>query len=122
MNILFAFFLLTALAYGEVFKISGNLITFEDKEGLLVSGCIKDCLALKKFQEFKTIDLIKVRKNSQYVGSIGSDVCHLVYKADSILGVTESKDQRAFCVFSDSSMIEVNSLAQVLISKKIVRP
>jgi hypothetical protein len=122
MNVLFSFFLLTAIAYGEVFKISGNLITFENKEGLLVSGCVKECLALKKFQEFQSINLIKIRKNSQYVGSIGSDVCRMVYKADSILGIAENKDQLAFCVFSDSSMIEVNSLTQVLISKKIVRP
>ena len=113
---------MTLVARGDDFKISGNLISFENKEGLLVSGCRKDCLALKKFHEFQSINLIKIRKNSQFVGSIGSDVCRLVYKADSILGIAENKDQRAFCVFSDSSMIEVNSLSRVLVSKKMVRP
>ena len=41
-------------------------------------------------------------------------------KAESILGVAENQDGRAFCVFKDGSLIEINSLSSYLTEKKIV--
>ncbi len=113
--------LFSPLAFAETFKIAGELTSFENKDGLLIKGCEKNCLALKTVGEFKKIDLKKARGQETFHGSVGSDVCRLVYKAESVIGVTESKDQRAFCVFKDSSLIEINSLSQYLTDKKIVR-
>ena len=116
-------FFLTSITQADTFKISGELISFENKDGLLTKGCeSSSCIALKKVSEFKKINLKKIRAKEPFRGSIGSDVCRLVYKGESTLGVTETKDQRAFCVFSDQSMIETNSLSQYLTEKKIVTP
>ena len=72
-------------------------------------------------KKFKTIKLDKYRKPQRYANSLGSDVCSHVYNGGSILGQAENKDRRAFCVFKDGSMIEINSLTSYLKSKKIVR-
>lgn len=113
--------MLSTQTFAETFKIAGELASFENKDGLLIKGCEKNCLALKTVGEFKKIDLKKARAQETFHGSVGSDVCRLVYKAESVIGVNESKDQRAFCVFKDSSLIEINSLSQYLTDKKIVR-
>jgi hypothetical protein len=104
----------------ETFKVSSKLLTFENKDGLLLFGCTENCIALKKIKEFKKINLEKARKDIKFNGSIGSDVCKLIYLGESLLGTMENKDQRAFCVFSDSSMIETNSLSNYLKSHSIV--
>ena len=122
MKLAFFVFFLSTLTQADTFKISGELISFENKDGLLTKGCEASCIALKKVSEFKKINLKKIRAKESFRGSIGSDVCRLVYKGESTLGVTETKDQRAFCVFSDQSMIETNSLSQYLTEKKIVTP
>lgn len=36
------------------------------------------------------------------------------------LGVAENQDGRAFCVFKDGSLVEINSLSAYLLEKKIV--
>ena len=112
--------ILSFAASAETFQISGSLVNFENKNGLLIKGCEKDCLALKKIAEFKKINLKVARSDEKFFGSIGADVCHLVYKGESILGTIENKDQRAFCVFPDNSLVEINSLSQYLKDKKIV--
>ena len=105
----------------EVFQIGGTGHLFEVKKSVLVSGCEKSCEALDTIAKFKKIDLTKARKNLSFVGSTGSDVCKLVYKTKAIIGVNEAKDQRAFCVFKDQSMIEINSLSNYLESQKIIK-
>ena len=115
-------FFLTFTTLADTFKISGELISFENKDGLLTKGCEASCVALVKVSEFKKINLKKIRAKEVFRGSIGSDVCRLVYKGESTIGVTETKDQRAFCVFLDQSMIETNSLSQYLTEKNIVMP
>jgi hypothetical protein len=62
-----------------------------------------------------------VRKGMTYPNSIGSDVCNKVYNAGSLLGVAENSDRRAFCMFKDKSMVEMNSLTSYLVDKKIVK-
>lgn len=112
--------LFSTYALAEPFKISGELSEFKNQDGLLLRGCDKDCLALTTVRNFQHIDLKKERAKESYVSSIGSDVCRLVYKANSIIGVNQAKDQRAFCVFKDDSLIEMNSLGQYLKDKKFV--
>lgn len=112
--------ILTTTAYAEVFRIAGKMLEFENKDGLLVKGCSKSCDALDTVAKFKKIDLKKARAQEKFVGSAGSDVCRLVYKANSLIGVNQDKDQRAFCVFKDESLIETNSLSQYLLDKKII--
>lgn len=112
--------LFSVLASAETYKIGGDLIEFKDTDGLLLKGCEKDCLALKTVGKFKKINLKKERAKETFHGSVGSDVCRLVYKANSVIGVTQEKDQRAFCVFKDNSLIEINSLSSYLTEKKIV--
>jgi hypothetical protein len=107
-------------ASAETFKIGGELIVFENKDGLLLKGCEKECLALKKVAEFQKINLKKIRAKETFYASIGSDVCRLVYKSGSLIGINKEKDQRAFCVFKDNSLIEINSLSKYLVDKKIV--
>lgn len=107
-------------AKAEIFKINGELLDFKSQDGLLVRNCEKQCLALKSVSAHKKIDLKKIRKKQTYLGSVGSDVCRLVYEGGSVIGIAENRDQRAFCVFKDNSLIELNSLSAYLKEKKIV--
>lgn len=104
----------------EVFRIGGADFDFEEKE-ILLHGCQKDCLAQKALKTHKSIDLKKVRSQLTFVGSVGSDVCKHIYQAKSVIGTNMAKDQRAFCVFPDESMIEINSLSDYLEKKKIIK-
>lgn len=106
--------------HAESFKIAGSLASFSEKEGLLLKGCEKKCEALKVIQKHKKINLDEAREGMKTTNSVGSDVCLKVYKADSLLGVAENKDMRAFCMFKDHSMVEMNSLSEYLVKKKIV--
>lgn len=118
------FFILLALSsslHAETFKIGGNLIDFKNKDGLITNGCTKSCEALKQIQKHKSINMLEVRKGMTFTNSVGSDVCGKVYKAESLIGVTETGDQRAFCYFKDKSMVEMNSLSSYLVEKKIVK-
>ena len=112
--------LLSNTAFAESFKIAGQLVEFEDKGGLLLNGCAKKCDALETIQKHKKIDLKKARVGMTFTNSAGSDVCDKVYKADSLLGVAQNMDRRAFCLFRDKSMVEMNSLTDYLTAKKIV--
>ena len=120
MKFLILALLFSTLASAEHFKINGTLMEFQSKDGLLVNGCEKDCIALAKVKKHKKIDLKKVRAKEKFLGSIGSDVCRLVYKGNSVIGTIENLDQRAFCVFKDNSLIEINSLSDYLVQKKVV--
>lgn len=117
--------LLGAAAAGEAtesFKIAGKLLAFQKLEGLLVHGCESkpSCEALRTVQEHPLIQLQKARSGQRFNGSVGSDVCKLVYRASSVLGITEQRDQRSFCRFPDGSMIENNSLGEYLTARKAV--
>lgn len=118
---LFIFLILNQVALAEVFKISGSLHYFEEKEGLLLEGCQKDCKALKTIKAHKKIDLKKIRAGQQFENSVGSDVCSKVYHGGSIIGVAENQDRRAFCIFDDKSMVEMNSLSKYLTHRKLAR-
>lgn len=111
--------LISFAVHAESFKMSGKLIEFKERDGLLLKGCEKSCEALKRIQEHKKINMLEVRKDMKFTNSIGSDVCDKVYKAQALIGVTESGDQRAFCLFKDQSMVEMNSLSSYLVEKKI---
>jgi hypothetical protein len=117
---LLALFLTTNLR-AEVFTIAGEAMSFELKEGLLLWGCEKNCDALKIIKKHKVIDLVKLRKGMSFVNSVGSDICQLAYKGSAVLGTNAHMDGRAFCVFSDQSMIEMNSLTAYLSQKKILK-
>ncbi len=119
----FLFVLLFSIsAHAESYLIEGMLVALTEKNDLKVSACPKDCLALKAVEANKVISLKEISKGIKYPGSIGSEVCHEVYKALSILGRhSETKDQRAFCLFPDKSMIEINSLSDYLTKNKYVR-
>lgn len=119
-SILLIFIFSISIAQAESFKIAGGLVSFELKEGLLLKGCEKGCLALKTIQKHKKIDLVSVRKGMTFSNSAGSDVCDKVYKADSLLGVAQNGDRRAFCFFKDKSMVEMNSLSKYLLDNKII--
>ena len=120
MKILLLSALLSFSSFAEVFQMRGELVEFKNVDGLLLNGCEKGCDALKTVAKFKKIDLKKSRARQSFKGSIGSDVCRLVYQAGSVFGSTQDKDQRAFCVFHDNSLIEINSLSLYLTQKKIV--
>lgn len=113
--------LLCSSAFAESFKIAGDMVEFKTVDGLVLKGCEKSCDALKIIKKHKKIDMKKVREGMQFANSVGSDVCARVYKADSLLGVAENKDRRAFCLFKDKSMVEMNSLSAYLVDKKIVK-
>ena len=121
MKFLVPLLLFSNFAFAENFKITGTLVTFENKNGLLVSGCEHSCQALKTIEKYKKIELKKARGHEQFAGSVGSDVCRLIYKARSLIGLAMNNDQRAFCVFPDNSLIELNSLTDYLEAKKIVK-
>lgn len=109
------------VALAESYQIAGSLHEFKEKEGLLTKGCEKGCDALKAVAAHKSIDLEKIRQGQKYINSVGSDVCASVYKASSVLGRAQNQDGRAFCVFNDESMIEMNSLSKYLTDKKIAK-
>lgn len=113
--------LMTTSAFAESFKIAGDIVEFKNNDGLLLRGCEKKCDALKVIKKHKKIDMENVRKGMKFANSIGSDVCNKVYKANALIGVNEKKDGRAFCMFKDNSMVEMNSLSSYLVDKKIVK-
>lgn len=119
--IFFLFLMTTFSASADIFKIDGELLEFKTQEGMLLRGCDKGCEALSTIKLHKLIDLKKARAGEKFEGSVGSDVCRLVYKATSVLGLDQSKDQFAFCVFKDSSAVEINSLGDYLRQHKVVR-
>lgn len=120
MKILLIALMLSSIAFAEVFKISGELIDFKNQDGLLVRNCEKGCLALKAIAAHKKINLTEARAKETFVGSVGSDVCRLVYGGGSVIGIAENRDQRAFCVFKDNSIVEINSLSHYLKAKKLM--
>ena len=120
MKILLIAVLMVTAAQAEIFKVNGDLMDFKNQDGLLVRNCEKGCLALKIVGQHKKIDLKKLRAKEIFLGSVGSDVCRLVYEGGSVIGIAENRDQRAFCVFKDNSLIEINSLTQYLKDKKFV--
>lgn len=105
----------------ESFKIAGDLVAFTEQNGLILKGCEKSCDALKAIKKHQKINLEAIRKDMQFSNSVGSDVCFKVYKADSLLGVAENTDRKAFCYFKDKSMVEMNSLSAYLVKMKIVK-
>jgi len=107
--------------FAESFRINGGWLEFADKEGILYYNCPKECLALSAVKMHPKIDIDLVRSKIQNPGSIGSDVCSPVYGGGSVLGIAQNKDGRAFCVFKDSSIIEINSLSSYLVNKGIVK-
>ncbi len=114
--------LISFSAQAESYLIEGTLVEMTERNGLKLSSCSKECDALKAVAAHKKISLKDIRKDIKYPGAIGSEVCHEVYKALSLLGRnSETKDQRAFCLFPDKSMIEINSLSDYLTKNKIVR-
>lgn len=119
--LLLATLFLSFESYAESFKIAGQLVAFESKDGLLLKGCSQTCDALKTIKKHKKIDMKKARQGMTFTNSVGSDVCAKVYKAGSLLGVAENMDRRAFCIFKDQSMVEMNSLSDYLVEKKIVK-
>lgn len=117
---LLAGILFSTQVVAESFKIAGDLVEFKDKDGLLLKGCEKNCDALKIIKKHQKINLEAIRKDMKFSNSVGSDVCHKVYRAEALLGVAENTDRRAFCYFKDKSMVEMNSLGGYLVKKKIV--
>ncbi len=105
----------------ESFLINQKLIEFSDQKGVLVANCINQCEAKKHLEKHKKINLRKLRSKARFANSVGSDVCSLVFKGHSLLGLASNRDQRAFCVFRDESMIEVNSLSSYLTENGIVK-
>ena len=120
MNIILLCMLFSFYSFAEVFQMRGELVDFKNVDGLLLNGCEKGCEALKTVAKFKKIDLKRARAGQSFKGSIGSDVCRLVYQVGSVFGSNQDKDQRVFCVFNDNSLIEINSLSLYLARKKIV--
>ncbi len=114
--------MVSLFAKAESFKIAGEFLKFELRDGVLVARCEGQCFAIKKLSQFTKIDLNKARSKEKFIGSIGSDVCRLIYRSNSVIGVAANKDQRAFCVFEDGSLMEINSLSDYLKSKKMVTP
>lgn len=116
-----ALMLLPVFAQAEAFKISGDLYQFRQADGLLIARCEKNCDALKTIKKHKKINFDSLIKKGSFVNSVGSEVCDKVYKGKSLLGVAENQDRRAFCIFKDGSMVEMNSLSEYLTNKKIVK-
>ncbi|MES2526776.1 MAG: hypothetical protein V4598_06800 [Bdellovibrionota bacterium] len=114
-------FLISFSSFAESYLIEGTLVSVTEKEGLKLSSCVKECDALKAVAAHKRISMKAIGKDIKFAGSVGSEVCHEVYKAQSLLGRnSETKDQRAFCLFPDKSMIEINSLSDYLTKNKYV--
>lgn len=122
MKLILMIFILCGQASADTFRIAGENISFENQDGLLLKDCEnKKCEALKTILKFKRINLKRIRASQKYSSSIGSDVCKLAYKANSLIGIASNNDQRAFCVFKDSSVVEINSLSDYLVKNNIVQ-
>jgi hypothetical protein len=109
------------IASGETFVISQKPFEFLDYKDVLVANCLKKCEAKRLLDKHTKINLRKLRSKARFANSVGSDVCSLVYKGNSIIGLASNRDQRAFCVFKDESLIELNSLGLHLKEKGIVK-
>jgi hypothetical protein len=120
MKILFLILITSFSARAESFKIAGEFLDFQEKDGLVLKGCEKTCEALRVIKKHTKIDLKKARAGMEFTNSVGSDVCDKVYKAQSLLGTSSNKDRRAFCYFKDKSMVEMDSLTLYLVKNKYV--
>lgn len=103
----------------ETFIIAGGSHNFIEQDKLLLAGCEKKCEALNTIQKHTRIGLKEIRKGRTFSNSVGSDVCSQVYHMESVLGQALDRDRRAFCLFKDGSMVEMNSLSGYLTEKKI---
>jgi len=107
--VLFVSLLFTVNAIAAEYKIEGKMYSFKAHQGIEVF-CQKpgpECLAEN------TVKSLTV-KNSRPDKFGGSEFCLKELQIQTVLGVNKAGDGRAFCVFKDSSLIEVNSLGAFL--------
>ena len=96
----------------DVFQIAGRTYSFEVKGSVLVHGCKTECQALKAVRERKIAgEALAAIPKRTFKRSLGSTVCADIYRARSVIGKATNGDGRAFCLFPDESMIEMNSLS-----------
>ncbi len=113
--------LLSSSILAESFFIKDKVYEFVDFEGVLISQCQNNCLAKKVIIKNKKIVQSELKSDSFFSNSLGSEVCKKIFKGFSLLGQAHNQDRRAFCVFKDQSLIEINSLTDYLKQKNIVK-
>lgn len=95
----------------ETYKIAGELVNFKNYKDVEYYCPKKKCDALEALKRKDRFDVASFPKE-QFANPLGSDVCRHHYKAKTLLGRNEKLDGRAFCLFPDESMIEINSLTK----------
>jgi hypothetical protein len=112
----------TKLLLAESFFIFDKVYEFSSFNDVLVSNCQKKCEAKKKLSALKKVNLKKFTTKEAFANSPGSDVCRFVFQGESLMGQAQNRDRRAFCVFKDLSLIDINSLTLYLEEKKLLAP
>jgi len=97
----------------EDFKIDGENYDFKIEDEILYYCPKQPCLAKNHLKKFNPNQHKKLKPET-HASSLGSLYCRQVLKGASTLGVNRSNDGRAFCVLSDMSFIEINSLTRQL--------
>lgn len=113
----FFIFSLSSNLLAESYKIAGKEFEFyPTKSKIKISKCKDDCQAneaIKKIIKNKKKYPKTIQKRT-FANAIGSSVCQEKLEGLSVLGLAKNKDQRAFCVFKDGSMLEINSISEYL--------
>ncbi len=113
--------LISSIVEAESFFIKDKTYEFINFQGVLIAECPHNCMAKIVMFKNKTIKLSQFKNESYISNSLGSEVCKTIFKGHSVLGQAVNRDRRAFCVFKDQSMIEINSLTDYLKQKNILK-
>lgn len=115
--------IITTEVPAKTYKMAGKFIDFIEKHGVLVdkAHCENDCSALRKLRALKPMKKKSLMEGEKWASSPGSLVCGKGLKGRSVLGKGQDMDMRAFCLFEDGSMLEINSLADYLEKNQLIK-
>jgi hypothetical protein len=111
---LFGAFAFSLTAGAETFRILGKEFVFLRIDGVSYSENCKaqTCEAYRRVKATRPADLKGLASEPRKM-SPGSFLCSRVWKESSVLGRDSAREGRAFCLFSDRSFVELNSVSHL---------
>jgi hypothetical protein len=114
MRIIIILFILAQASLAMDVKILGRNFSFTKIDKVYVYGnCEKDCKAKKLFQTYLKKPF-KPKSKEKFFTQTSSVLCRDYWKAVSVIGVHENGNKGAFCLFKDQSMLDLDSLQEVI--------
>src|SRR5687767_5467164 len=104
-----------AITKSNTFRVLGRNFEFVYYSEVWISEkCIRSSCEAKTYlkDKIEKINRDEARDNSGLATSPGSYLCTKKWAQATVIGRDTAKNGRAFCIFSDASMIEINSLTE----------